>query len=171
MPVSPFLESVARQPPYESPPLIPLAATNSTIVPPCQQTPFSECVARAATSVSLRVMAFLEFMALSNGGHCTPLNGLICTTAYPQLHHHCTALSFTYISCTVSPLYFNLSPHHTTPLEIMSSPESSTSQPKPNELTKWRDSTNVILDYYEDFLRYSSITDHVQLSSQVVFHS
>jgi hypothetical protein len=59
-------------------------------------------------------------------------------------------------------------------LKIMSSSWCSTTQPESkqheqDELTEWRDSTNVILDYYQAFLQYGSTTDHVQLSSQVVF--
>jgi len=34
-----------------------------------------------------------------------------------------------------------------------------------DELTQWRNSTNVTLDYYEAFLKYGSSTDRVQLSS------
>lgn len=42
---------------------------------------------------------------------------------------------------------------------------SPTKRPKRDEVTKWHDSTSVILDYCLSYLEYGSTTDHVQRSS------
>lgn len=42
---------------------------------------------------------------------------------------------------------------------------NSPKRPKRDEVTKWHDSTNVVLDFYQSYLEYGSITDSVQLSS------
>lgn len=42
---------------------------------------------------------------------------------------------------------------------------NSPKRPKRDEVTKWHDSTNVILDYCQAYLQYGSATDYVQCSS------
>ncbi|KAG2073098.1 hypothetical protein BDR04DRAFT_1095634 [Suillus decipiens] len=42
---------------------------------------------------------------------------------------------------------------------------NSPKRPKRDEVTKWHDSTNVILDYCQAYLEYGSATDYVQCSS------
>lgn len=42
---------------------------------------------------------------------------------------------------------------------------NSPKRPKRDEVTKWHDSTNVILDYCQAYLQYGSATDRVQRSS------
>jgi hypothetical protein len=50
-------------------------------------------------------------------------------------------------------------------LESMTLSRNSPKRPKRDEVTKWHDSTNVVLDYCQAYLGYGSATDHVQCSS------
>ncbi|KAG1735308.1 uncharacterized protein EDB91DRAFT_1144804 [Suillus paluster] len=79
----------------------------------------------------------------------SPVNGATsCHTAVGHIRMH--------KSCT-----YNIYKH----LETMSLSWNGTKRPKRDEVTKWHDSTNVILDYCQDYLEYGSTTDHVQRSS------
>ncbi|KAG1842533.1 hypothetical protein DFJ58DRAFT_732035 [Suillus subalutaceus] len=42
---------------------------------------------------------------------------------------------------------------------------NSSKRPRRDEVTKWHDSTNVVLDYCQAYLKYGSATDDVQRSS------
>ncbi|KAG2028768.1 hypothetical protein BDR03DRAFT_976331, partial [Suillus americanus] len=42
---------------------------------------------------------------------------------------------------------------------------NNSKRPRRDEVTEWHDSTNVILDYCQAYLKYGSVTDDVQRSS------